>query len=109
MSNNKSVSLTQSYLTKLFMTPSSELPSSELHKRINEDCGTDFSANDVKKIYNIKLNLFFRNRPRATESDVDVDIVFDLNESNENSVNADNNDSLNENEFSFEEQTNNTF
>lgn len=98
MSNQK-VKLTQSYLVGIYNIPSAELPSSEIHKRINEDCGTDFSANDVKNIYNNKLNLFFRNRKRTSETELNVEIVFDLNDE---SVNDDNNES--ENNFEFNEQ-----
>lgn len=91
MSNQK-IKLTQSYLVGLYNIPSAELPSADIHKRINEDCGTDFSANDVKNIYNKKLNLFFRNRKRTSETELNVEIVFDMNDELANDDNDENNE-----------------
>ena len=85
------IQLNQSYLMGLYNTPSSELPTSELAKRINDDCGTTLSPAQVRHLFNVQLNSPLKNRPRKQGTDLlsGIEVVMDLEEVDAATTNED--------------------
>ena len=71
------IKLSQSYLMGLYNTPSTELPTTDLAKRINDDCGSNLTPKQVQHLFNVQLNQPLKNRPRKANGG-NVEIVFDL-------------------------------
>lgn len=80
--------LTQSYLMELYNTPSEALPTTSLAKKINDDCGTSLTPNQVRHLFNNQLNAPLKSRPRKNPANLDVDVIMDLEVATTNDVDA---------------------